>query len=145
MSAMENSLPFYRGPPDQLRHGYRSLESERIQNYSIDNHRSQSYIKINKISRIYGSAVAMRIATEDELFGRIRRLPGLQSSSVVHQTVLGCDGTIDFSDYLNGAYKNYGLCRYLTFFFLSFLVPQMRPDLPQLQLHSVMEIKLGMH
>ena len=44
----------------------------------------------------------MRLATEKAMFSRPHRLPGLQSSNISLETVMGTDSTIDFTDFLNG-------------------------------------------
>jgi proteasome maturation protein len=80
--------------------------------------------KLDSVRRTYGSHMAMRLATEREFFSRNRRLPGLESSKIALQTLTGADETIEFSDYLDD--------------------PQMRPVIPKLEVHGLMEIKLGL-
>jgi hypothetical protein len=46
--------------------------------------------------------MAMTLATEKEIFSRMRRLPGLETSNVGLETVMGVDESIDFPDFLNG-------------------------------------------
>ena len=79
--------------------------------------------QLDQVRRIHGSHLAMKLATEKEMFSRSRRLVGLESSSIGCETLMGTDDKIDFSDVLN--------------------CPNMRPDVPKLDIHSQMEIKLG--
>ena len=68
--------------------------------------------------------MAMRLATEKSIFDKSHRLAGLQSSSIISQTMMGTDERIEFSDYLN--------------------TPSQRPENPKFEIHSHMEIKLGL-
>jgi hypothetical protein len=45
--------------------------------------------------------MAMRLATEEKAFGRARRLPGLPSSSALHDTITGGGTKIEFKDFLD--------------------------------------------
>jgi proteasome maturation protein len=104
---IENSLPIYSGPVDHLRHGFRSLEHELSNKHPIETlQKSQSSsswnMKLDMVRRTYGSHLAMRLATEKEIFGSCQRLPGLQSSNIGLETVLGTDERMEFSDFLNG-------------------------------------------
>ena len=84
--------------------------------------------KLDDVRRMYGSHMAMRLATERSIFGRPHRLAGLEtgiaSQPMSFQTVSGTDEKIDFTDFLN--------------------LPNNRPDVPKLDIHSQMEIKLGL-
>lgn len=60
--------------------------------------------RLDGVARLYGVAAAMRLKTEKEvLSAQAARLPGLPSSRVGLETVLGTDETIEFEDVLNGA------------------------------------------
>lgn len=90
--------------------------------------------------------MAMRLATERETFSRIRRLPGLESSHIALQTMMGTDETVDFPDFLNGnSYfvGHFNEKKSLIAYFLCIIDPTARPDVPKLELHSQMEVKLG--
>ena len=78
--------------------------------------------KLDTVRRTHGSALAMRLATEKIMFSESHRLPGLKSSRVAHDTLMGTDNSIDFADFLN--------------------VPSMRPEMPRVTLHDIMESKL---
>jgi len=58
--------------------------------------------RLDTVARLYGVAAAMRLKTEKEILSRIQRPPGLPSSHVALETVLGKDETIEFEDILNG-------------------------------------------
>jgi len=100
-----NALPMYSGSYDNLRHGIHSLENEFLPNHPIkiiNNNKNQWIMKLDNVRRSYGSSLAMRLATEKETFSRSHRLPGLESSNISLQTLLGNDEIIEFSDVLNG-------------------------------------------
>lgn len=80
--------------------------------------------RLDTISRLYGVAAAMRLKTEKDVLSQIRRAPGLPSSMVGLETVLGTDETIEFEDFLND--------------------PLEKPDLPQVPVHEKMEAALGL-
>ena len=53
-----------------------------------------------------------------------QRMPGLPSSNIGLETVLGLDETLDFGDFLN--------------------LPEDRPQQPTFRVHEAMEIKYGL-
>ncbi len=65
----------------------------------------QSPLAIDAIRRLYGSGLAMRLATERQMALQVGgRLPGLDShpdSRAMYETLTGDDVTLDFGDYLN--------------------------------------------
>lgn len=102
-----NALPHYTGPMDPLRTGFRSLETEMNVQHPVKimqtaQKNSQWISKLDIVRKTYGSHMAMRLETERQLLDHSHRLPGLESSKISLQTVMGTDETIDFSDYLNG-------------------------------------------
>lgn len=54
------------------------------------------------VQDIYGSAAAMRLRTERKVLSRYTRLPGLPSSYIGLDTLMGTDMDFDFEDVLNG-------------------------------------------
>jgi hypothetical protein len=52
------------------------------------------------MSNVYGSHVPMQIRMELETVCQSRRLPGMTTSNIGAETLLGRDETIDFEDYL---------------------------------------------
>mmetsp|Transcript_43100 Transcript_43100/g.31478 ORF Transcript_43100/g.31478 Transcript_43100/m.31478 type:complete len:127 (+) Transcript_43100:59-439(+) len=125
---MESSMPILQGPVDQLRHDNISYSLAHSAQHPVQDMQSNSSrefnFKLDSISRTYGTHMAMRLASERELFSRNRRLPGLASSNIAAETLSGNDETIEFSDFLDD--------------------PQERPIMPKLEVHGLMEIKLGL-
>jgi hypothetical protein len=103
----QQGLPVYDGPLDHLRYGFRSLESEMgsahpVSMFQKNRGEAEWLFKMDMVRRSYGSHMAMRLASEKAMLSRPHRLPGLQSSNISLETVMGTDTTIDFTDYLNG-------------------------------------------
>ena len=80
--------------------------------------------KLDSVRRIHGSALAMRLAGERQMFSEAHRIPGLKSSKIALETLMGEDSTIQFSDFLND--------------------PNMRPEKSRVPLHDQLEAKLNM-
>lgn len=80
--------------------------------------------KIDRVRRSYGIHMAMRLATEESVFGRPRRLPGLSSSKALYDTITGNGTKIEFSDFLDD--------------------PLSRPTAPPVSFHRQTEIKHGL-
>jgi len=121
-------MPMMRAPQDQMRTG---LQSPLAQQSSMGHPLQASFrshdeftMKCDMIRRVYGPAAAMRLKSERKVAEDIERLPGLRSSYLTLQTVLGEDDTISFEDVLNDPYE--------------------APKEPLFKLHEAMEIKLGM-
>jgi proteasome maturation protein len=101
-----SGLPISSGPKDHLRLGFSSLEQEKNTHHSIEVLQSSSEVewalKLDTIRRTYGSHMAMRLATEKAILSRSRRLPGLESSQIALETMMGTAESIDYKDFLNG-------------------------------------------
>jgi len=99
-------LQVLQGPVDHLRQGFNSWEQAHTQPHPvqlIQNRKDYEWkLKLDSVRRTYGSHMAMRLATEKQTHSRMRRLPGLESSHIAVDTVMGQDSSIDFQDYLNG-------------------------------------------
>jgi len=52
------------------------------------------------MAQTYGSHLPMQIRMELDILSQAKRLPGIRSSNVGAETILGRDETIDFEDYL---------------------------------------------
>lgn len=133
----------YSGPVDHFRQGFNSLESEMQSRHPVSMVMSRDSAwnnKMDMVRRNYGSHMAMRLSTEKAMFDHPHRVRGLESSSIGLQTVLGNDESISFEDFLNGNSLIYYLCCLL----MVQTVPQMRPEIPKLQVHSQMEVALGL-
>ena len=59
--------------------------------------------KLFDVRSMYGSALAMRLQSEDLMAQEVGRLPGIPSSHVMLDTVRGADETLDYSEVLNRA------------------------------------------
>lgn len=100
-------LPILTGPIDHLRQGFQGLQLEAANNapHPLETLQKRGEYafnsKLDMVRRTYGSHMAMRLATEQMIHDRDRRLPGLQSSHIACDTLAGSDITIDFQDYLN--------------------------------------------
>lgn len=102
-----SGLPVLSGPVDTLRSGFRNLEHELKAPHPVASLEKSSRefeweSKLDMVRRTYGSAMAMRLATEKAVCSRHQRLPGLQFSNINLDTVLGTDTKIEFADFLNG-------------------------------------------
>ena len=99
-------LPVASGPTDLLRDGFRNLETEMMTKHPIEGLDKKSEAaafnsKLERIRRVYGSHMAMRLATEEAQFGQSRRLPGLPSSNAMHDTITGEGIKMEFKDFLD--------------------------------------------
>lgn len=90
--------------------------------------------------------MAMRLATEKETFSRARRLPGLESSNIALQTLMGSAESVDFVDFLNGKIFPFVVPCFLVAYdvWRECIDPVSRPEVPRLELHAQMEVKLGL-
>ena len=102
------SIPILNGPSDHLRRGLNSLDYGAKATHPMDpmgsagkREHDEWIAKLDNVRRMYGSHMAMRLATERETFRGNNRMPGLRSSSIHHDILMGTDTQIDFKDYLN--------------------------------------------
>ncbi len=99
-------LPILQGPVDHMRQGFRSFEQATTAQHPIQLMQNRADLewnmKLDTVRRTHGSHMAMRLATEKAVMSRMRRLPGLKSSNIGLETLLGTDKQIEFQDYLNG-------------------------------------------
>jgi len=86
-----------------------NLASAAVQRHPVDRMQrastGQSPLDLDAIRRLYGSGLAMRLATERQMAKQVGgRLPGLDAhpdSRAMYETLTGEDVTLDFGDYLN--------------------------------------------
>eukprot|EP01039_Chlorochromonas_danica_P008693 gene8693-9578_t len=128
---MESSgLPVLTGPVDHLRQGFQGLqlEASHLGPHPVELLQKREEFaysqKLNMIRRTYGSHMAMRLATEQMIHDRDRRLPGMKSSHITCDTLSGRDEAIDFQDFLND--------------------PMTRPNVPRLTVHGQIEVEFGL-
>ena len=57
--------------------------------------------KLQEVRAVYGSGLAMRLAGEDARASEVARLPGLESSHVLRDTIRGDAESLGFEDVLN--------------------------------------------
>mmetsp|Transcript_8467 Transcript_8467/g.26218 ORF Transcript_8467/g.26218 Transcript_8467/m.26218 type:complete len:121 (+) Transcript_8467:334-696(+) len=62
--------------------------------------RNQLENKHYVMGNVYGTHLPMRLKMETNILSQVSRLPGIRSSHVGLNTILGRDETIDFEDYL---------------------------------------------
>lgn len=124
----EKHIPIVAAPNDQLRCGVRSFQNEAIQRHPVEIqqvHADKDWnSKLDTVRRIHGSALAMRLAGERQMFSESHRIPGLKSSKIALETLMGEESSIHFSDFLND--------------------PSSRPEKLRVPLHDQMEVKFSM-
>mmetsp|Transcript_7343 Transcript_7343/g.11048 ORF Transcript_7343/g.11048 Transcript_7343/m.11048 type:complete len:132 (-) Transcript_7343:304-699(-) len=128
----QGSLEFLRqGPRDVMRDGPNSSTlSQPAHHHPVHTIASQRHdrewtAKMNQVSRIWGSAAAMRLQTERQLLSQFNRAAmGLPSSLVGLETVTGRDEVLEFEDFLN--------------------LPSEAPTAPKFTIHEAMEVKFGL-
>jgi len=123
-------LPFHSGPVNHMVHGLTSLEHAHKAKHPVyllqsERQNKEWTNKLDMVRRTYGSHLAMELEAERQTFSSKNRLPGLASSNISLQIVLGQDNKIDVEDYLNDEF--------------------LRPQAHKIELHTAMEVKLGLH
>ncbi|KAL7517250.1 hypothetical protein ACHAWX_002182 [Stephanocyclus meneghinianus] len=110
-----SSIPVMRKPADAMTTGLNSsnLAASAMQRHPIDrmqraaaaNGATESPLDLDAIRRLYGSGLAMRLATERRMALKVGgRLPGLDAapdSRAMYETLTGDDLTVGFGDFLN--------------------------------------------
>eukprot|EP00584_Thalassiosira_punctigera_P004077 CAMPEP_0172526954 /NCGR_PEP_ID=MMETSP1067-20121228/1775_1 /TAXON_ID=265564 ORGANISM="Thalassiosira punctigera, Strain Tpunct2005C2" /NCGR_SAMPLE_ID=MMETSP1067 /ASSEMBLY_ACC=CAM_ASM_000444 /LENGTH=148 /DNA_ID=CAMNT_0013310601 /DNA_START=150 /DNA_END=596 /DNA_ORIENTATION=+ len=113
-SSMSNSIPIMRKPSDAMSAGLNSsnLAASAMQRHPIERMQraaaaegTSSPLDLDVVRRLYGSGLAMRLATERRMALNVGgRLPGLDAhpdSRAMYETLTGDDVTISFGDFLN--------------------------------------------
>ena len=67
--------------------------------------RDQLETKHYIMAQTYGAHLPMQVRMEVDILSQAKRLPGIRSSNVGIETILGRDETIDFEDYLGSEYR----------------------------------------
>lgn len=140
------------GPVDHLRQGFQGLQLEAsyLSPHPVEMLQKREEFaysqKLNMIRRTYGSHMAMRLATEQMIHDRDRRLPGMKSSHITCDTLSGRDEAIDFQDFLNGqSVSHHHLITHLTSPLCLLCVdPMTRPNVPRLTVHGQIEVQFGL-
>eukprot|EP00743_Colponemidia_sp_Colp-15_P001981 GILK01002154.1.p1 GENE.GILK01002154.1~~GILK01002154.1.p1 ORF type:complete len:126 (+),score=14.27 GILK01002154.1:228-605(+) len=120
-------LPFLSTPHDTFREGFRSLQHDVMDKHPVEtmqkmHFQTEEQTKMKMYGSLYGTHLPLRLNMERSILAQFGRLPGLPSSHVGLDTMLGRDEEIVFEDYLND----------------SALTQDQKP------LHDIMESKLGM-
>lgn len=110
-----NSIPVMRKPSDAMSAGLNSsnLAAAAVARHPVDAMQradagagsTQSPLDLDAVRRLYGSGLAMTLATERRMaLGVGGRLPGLDAhpdSRAMYETLTGDDVSIGFGDFLN--------------------------------------------
>jgi Proteasome maturation factor UMP1 len=93
---------------------------------SMQNSNNFSSSKLEYVRHVYGSGLAMRLATEHKIAMQqeLETPPALMTSNLYRETVTGNNITIDFTDFLG--------------------LPQNQPNLAKEDPHAILERRLGM-
>lgn len=106
---MSASIPIAQTPVKTMETGLNghNLATTATARHAVDDlqRRSALYDDLDDVRRIYGSGLAMRLATERQMASKVGgRLPGMESgdsSNVLMQTLMGTDTKLDFGDVLS--------------------------------------------
>mmetsp|Transcript_3701 Transcript_3701/g.5541 ORF Transcript_3701/g.5541 Transcript_3701/m.5541 type:complete len:134 (+) Transcript_3701:145-546(+) len=100
------SIPVLRNPANIMMVGVNgdNLACSAVTLHPVDRMQktgSSSRLDLDMIRSIYGSGLAMRLATERRMACQVGgRILGSHESQVMYETVTGMDTTLDFSDFL---------------------------------------------
>ena len=100
-----------------------NLASEAAERHPVQRIQQQG-VDLNFVRHVYGSGLAMRLATEQKLAQEQVTAPGMPSSGLYGDIVSGRDTKLDFGDFLS--------------------LPQHCPDFNKELPHVAMERQLGM-
>ncbi|CAM9430356.1 unnamed protein product [Ectocarpus sp. 12 AP-2014] len=126
---MGKAMPMARAPHDQMRFGFSSFAQDASAGHPLEAMNkaripNEFDFKMDLAGKVYGSAFVMRMKTEVATLSQAPHLPGLPSSMLGLETVLGRDETVEFEDYLDP--------------------PAERPEGPRFRVHEAMEIQYGL-
>lgn len=107
MSDLSSSIPMMRSPANQMETGPNgnNLAAAATQNHPVDSIQrsgaARGFLDLDGVRRLYGSGLAMRLATERQLASQTAtRLPGMPESNLDMEIVTGNDVMLDFEDVL---------------------------------------------
>jgi proteasome maturation protein len=78
-----------------------SVDLHPVQKLQKNSLRDELQNRLYMLSNTYGRHSALRLQMDLAIFSQMQRLPGLPSSNVAIETLLGMDSDISFADYLN--------------------------------------------
>lgn len=99
------NLPKLEGPRDHLRFGFSSMQTDTKSKHLVEalqDTQISDRMRIDSVRQMYGIHLAMRLATEQKLSSRLRRLPGLECSNIAQEILLGTDRSIGIPDVYSG-------------------------------------------
>eukprot|EP00549_Striatella_unipunctata_P024540 CAMPEP_0118694614 /NCGR_PEP_ID=MMETSP0800-20121206/12636_1 /TAXON_ID=210618 ORGANISM="Striatella unipunctata, Strain CCMP2910" /NCGR_SAMPLE_ID=MMETSP0800 /ASSEMBLY_ACC=CAM_ASM_000638 /LENGTH=130 /DNA_ID=CAMNT_0006593129 /DNA_START=101 /DNA_END=496 /DNA_ORIENTATION=+ len=106
---MSSSIPMMNKPYNMMEVGPNgnNLASQSREIHPVDRMQRAtggSALDLDMVRRVYGSGLAMKLATERNMASRVGgRLPGLPQSNLMHDALSGRDLDLDFGDVLGGA------------------------------------------
>lgn len=109
MSDFSSTIPLTRNPVNQMDAGPNgnNLAAAATRSHVVDElqrtgaQQQRGFLDLDGVRRLYGSGLAMRLATERQLASQSGgRLPGMPSSKLALETVTGNNVMIDFADVL---------------------------------------------
>lgn len=123
-----NALPMRSEPHDDLRYGLSTLKEEAAVSHPVEalerTRPKEAWDSREKMLRsVYGSALPARLQIERQILGRVQRLPGIPSARLGLESLSG-----ELDDF------------HLT----SFIGANDESEIPQPNLHGIMEARLGM-
>eukprot|EP00850_Spirogloea_muscicola_P006150 SM000029S10445 [mRNA] locus=s29:147298:148534:- [translate_table: standard] len=123
------SLPHLSAPHDALRHGLPALKQDALPAHAVEAilesaGRRETETQRMLLEQSYGLALPSRMAIDAQILARVRRLPGLPSSLLGLRSMTGELDDFGFEDYLDD--------------------PRESPSAPQIDVHHVMEVRLGL-
>lgn len=110
MSDLSSGIPVMRSPVDEMETGPNgsNLAAAAKRNHyvqelqSTQSRQNRGFLDLDGVRRLYGSGLAMTLATERQLASRNGgRLPGMTESKLLMDTITGKDISLDFDDFLS--------------------------------------------
>lgn len=108
MSDPSSSIPMMRSPVNQMEVGVNgnNLAATATRRHPVDaiqrsSQQERGFLDLDGVRRLYGSGLAMRLATERQIHSNNGgRLPGMEQSNLALDTVMGKDVLLEFGDVL---------------------------------------------
>mmetsp|Transcript_3854 Transcript_3854/g.13518 ORF Transcript_3854/g.13518 Transcript_3854/m.13518 type:complete len:149 (+) Transcript_3854:209-655(+) len=99
------SLPLAEAPHDSLRAGLPNLKQDAtvahpVQQIQRDAPAARVAQRVQNTTRVYGAALPAKMQIEEQILGRVGRLPGLPSSRLGLDAMTGRLDELDYSDTL---------------------------------------------
>eukprot|EP00887_Chlorella_sp_A99_P001908 scaffold18.g1908.t1 len=130
------SLPFLSAPHDAIRKGLVTLKDGAAAAHPVEviqttGRQAVERERLEMLKKVYGAALPARMAIERQMLSRVERLPGLPSSCVALESLTGktaCPQPCELDDFTPESYLS---------------LPT-ESEVPQPDLHSCMEQRLGL-